>query len=235
MAAPSARKTQSNKTEQNPTVLAYLIAYNVAQVLGWSAIMLALLGHLFVEWDYKGVYEKVSPLLNIFQTAALLEIVHCAVGMVRSNVMLTAFQVISRIFVTWGVAYSIPEVHDIFGVTMFIFAWTLTEIIRYSFYMFSLIGEVPYAIQWCRYTFFIVLYPIGVTGELLSMWGGLPYVEETGLYSVALPNAANMSFRYDYYMKFFMFMYIPVFPQLYMHMLAQRRKVIGGAEKAKTD
>ncbi|XP_052764061.1 very-long-chain (3R)-3-hydroxyacyl-CoA dehydratase 2-like [Mya arenaria] len=233
MAAPSVNK--STQKGQDPSVLAYLIAYNVAQVMGWSAIMLALVSHVAMERDFKGVYEKVAPLLNIFQTAAVLEIVHCAVGIVRSNVMLTAFQVFSRVFLTWGIVYSVPESQDVLGVTMFVFAWTLTEMIRYSFYMFSLIGEVPFVIQWCRYTFFIVLYPIGVTGELLSVWASLPYVQETGLYSLPMPNKLNFAFRYDYYLKFFMLMYIPVFPQLYMHMLAQRQKVIGGAGKSKAD
>ncbi|WAR17190.1 HACD2-like protein [Mya arenaria] len=197
MAAPSVNK--STQKGQDPSVLAYLIAYNVAQVMGWSAIMLALVSHVAMERDFKGVYEKVAPLLNIFQTAAVL------------------------------------ESQDVLGVTMFVFAWTLTEMIRYSFYMFSLIGEVPFVIQWCRYTFFIVLYPIGVTGELLSVWASLPYVQETGLYSLPMPNKLNFAFRYDYYLKFFMLMYIPVFPQLYMHMLAQRQKVIGGAGKSKAD
>ncbi|XP_045181359.2 very-long-chain (3R)-3-hydroxyacyl-CoA dehydratase 2-like [Mercenaria mercenaria] len=233
MAASTANK--QGPREQNPVTLAYLIAYNVAQVMGWSAILFIFISHYSTENTAKGLYAKVAPLLNIFQTAAILEILHCAVGFVRSSVMLTAFQVFSRIMLTWGIAYSLLVVQNVFGVSMFIFAWSVTEIIRYAFYMFSLIGEVPYALQWCRYTFFIVLYPIGVTGELLSIWSGLDFVRDSKIYSVELPNAANMSFSYYYFLIFFMIMYIPIFPQLYMHMLAQRKKVIGGAGKPKTE
>ncbi|XP_060592103.1 very-long-chain (3R)-3-hydroxyacyl-CoA dehydratase 2-like [Ruditapes philippinarum] len=231
---PSSASKQESK-EQNPVILSYLIAYNVAQVMGWSAIFFIFLSHFYSERTSKGLYDKVAPLLNIFQTAAVLEILHCALGFVRSSVMLTAFQVFSRVMLTWGVAYSIVVVQNVTGVSMFVFAWSVTEIIRYAFYMFSLIGEVPYTLQWCRYTFFIVLYPIGVTGELLSIWSGLDFVRESKMYSVELPNAANMSFSYFYFLIFFMIMYIPVFPQLYMHMLAQRNKVIGGAGKSKKE
>ena len=118
---------------------------------------------------------------------------------------------------------------------MFISAWTLTEVVRYSFYLFALIGEVPYAIQWCRYTFFIVLYPLGVTGELLSIYGSLNDVAERKLYYIELPNKANIAFNYFYYLILIMLLYIPIFPQLYLHMIAQRKKVIGGAVRPKSE
>ena len=41
------------------------------------------------------------------------------------------------------------------------FAWGVTEVVRYSFYFFKLLGDVPRAVTWCRYTFFIALYPLG--------------------------------------------------------------------------
>ncbi|KAL4218276.1 hypothetical protein ACF0H5_023012 [Mactra antiquata] len=228
MAAPASSKPSSK--QQNPVAVAYLVAYNVAQVMGWSAIFFIIVSHIFTEREVKGLYQKVAPLLNIFQTAAVLEIFHCAVGLVKSSVMMTGFQVFSRVMLTWGVVYSVTMVHDIFGVFMFLFAWTVTEIIRYSFYVFAMAGEVPYFLKWCRYTFFIVLYPIGVTGELLAIWGSLNYVKMSNIYSYDLPNVYNMSFSYYYFLIGCMVMYIPVFPQLYMYMLAQRKKVIGGGD-----
>lgn len=43
------------------------------------------------------------------------------------------------------------QVQDNIGAPMFIFAWVITEIIRYTFYLTALIGQVPYVLQWCRY------------------------------------------------------------------------------------
>ncbi|XP_033727517.1 very-long-chain (3R)-3-hydroxyacyl-CoA dehydratase 2-like [Pecten maximus] len=234
MASTNMPKSLPQQAKQDDSLSKiYLVAYNVTQILGWSAIMLALGNHWMTNQSVTGVYEDVAPLLNIFQTAAILEIFHCAVGLVRSNVVLTAFQVFSRVFLTWGIAYSVPEVQTSIGVFMFIFAWTVTEIIRYSFYFSGLVGMIPYPLQWCRYTFFLVLYPIGVSGELLTIYASLPYVKASQLYSISLPNSANLSFNYYYFLICAMLTYIPVFPQLFMHMVAQRRKVIGGASKKK--
>lgn len=61
----------------------------------------------------------------------------------------------------------------------------------------------------CRYTFFIVLYPMGVTGELLTIYAALPYVQKTGLYSVTLPNKYNFSFDYYTFLILIMISYIP--------------------------
>lgn len=60
-----------------------------------------------------------------------------------------------------------------------------------------------------RYTFFIVLYPMGVTGELLTIYAALPYVQKTGLYSVTLPNKYNFSFDYYTFLIIVMISYIP--------------------------
>jgi len=39
--------------------------------------------------------------------------------------------------------------------------------VRYSWYALKiLLGEAPAALTWCRYTFFYVLYPLGVWSEL---------------------------------------------------------------------
>lgn len=61
----------------------------------------------------------------------------------------------------------------------------------------------------CRYTFFFVLYPMGVAGELLTIYAALPYVQKTGLYSVTLPNKYNFSFDYYSFLILTMISYIP--------------------------
>ncbi|KAG9476570.1 hypothetical protein GDO78_003226 [Eleutherodactylus coqui] len=79
-----------------------------------------------------------------------------------------------------------------------------------------------------RYNLFIVLYPLGVAGELLTIYAALPYVRKTGMYSLRLPNKYNVSFDYYYFLIAVMCFYVPLFPQLYFHMLRQRRKVLYG-------
>ena len=205
----------------------YLILYNLAQFAGWLAIAVIIVLHFSNHKFSDGLYDKVHFLLNIFQTLALLEVVHAALGFVKSNVVLTGFQVMSRVFLVWGVAYLVKEVRNSTGITMTLCAWSLVETVRYLFYACNLVDYVPYWLSWCRYSLFIVLYPLGVTGELLTTYTALKYVKSSQIFSVALPNPVNMSFSYYYALIVIMLTYVPVFPQLYMHMFAQRKKVLG--------
>ncbi|CAI5655310.1 unnamed protein product [Oreochromis niloticus] len=178
------------KRKKGPGALAtaYLVIYNVVMTAGWLVIAVGLVRAYLARGSYHGLYYSIEKPLKFFQTGAVLEILHCAVGIVPSSVVLTGFQVMSRVFLTWAVTHSVREVQSEDSVLLFVTAWTVTEIIRYSFYTFSLLNHLPYLIKWARYTFFIVLYPMGVTGELLTIYAALPYVQKTGLYSVTLPN-----------------------------------------------
>ena len=75
---------------------AYLVLYNVAQFLGWSHMLYILLPHLdtaLVKGVDRGqLYKDIELSLKIFQTAAVLEVVHAAVGLVKTNPMLAMFQ-----------------------------------------------------------------------------------------------------------------------------------------------
>lgn len=194
-------------------------------------ILVLSVQHLAKKKTNIGLYDSVETPLKIFQSAAILEVLHCAVGLVPSSVVLTAFQVASRLFLTWAIAHSVPQVQDNPGVTAFVLAWSITEVIRYSFYAFSLLDRLPYIVQWCRYTFFFILYPIGVTGELVSIYSSLRHVAKSGLYSVSMPNVFNFAFDFHLFLIVVMLSYIPIFPQLYFHMVRQRKKVIGRKDK----
>lgn len=48
------------------------------------------------------------------------------------------------------VCVPLPQVQSEDSVLLFVVAWTITEIIRYSFYTFSLLNHLPYLIKWAR-------------------------------------------------------------------------------------
>ncbi|KAG8125178.1 hypothetical protein E2320_020439 [Naja naja] len=200
---------------------------------GWLVIAVGLVRAYLATGSYHKLYHSIEKPLKFFQTGALLEIVHCAIGIVPSSVVLTAFQIMSRVFLTWGIAHSVKEVQSEDSILLFVVAWTITEIIRYSFYTFSLLNHLPYFIKWARYTLFIILYPMGVTGEMLTMYAALPFVKRSGLFSISLPNKYNFSFDYYTFLILVMLTYIPSFPQLYFHMLHQRRKILSVTEEHK--
>lgn len=55
-----------------------------------------------------------------------------------------------------------------------VLAWSATEVIRYSFYAFNLLGENPYVLLYLRYTTFYILYPIGASSEAFLTYATLP-------------------------------------------------------------
>ena len=191
----------------------YLVLYNMVLVCGWFNILMhtcwcgyrAYLSNSLAP--FSKLYPAVEWYLLIFQTAAVMEILHAAVGLVKSNPVLTAFQVFSRLFITWAIAYSVKQVQSHISISMCLFAWSVTEVIRYSYYAFSLYNCTPYFLTWCRYTFFIVLYPLGVTGEVWSVLYSMPYA--SSLFRMALPNKYNFSFYFPYFLIVFVAMYFP--------------------------
>ncbi|XP_077990338.1 very-long-chain (3R)-3-hydroxyacyl-CoA dehydratase 2-like [Glandiceps talaboti] len=224
----AAEEQKEKKRQISPAATAYLVLYNVVLCAGWTSIGVIMVKHYLETNSMDGMYEAFEMPLKVFQTAAVLEILHAIIGIVPSSVVLTAFQVFSRVFLLWGIVHSIPEVQNQIGVTTFMLAWTPTEIIRYAFYTFGLMNRLPYIITWCRYTLFIILYPLGVMGELTTFYKSLSYIKESEMFSMTLPNDYNVSFNFYYFVIVTLIMYIPVFPRLYSHMIRQRKKIIGG-------
>ncbi|XP_075153448.1 3-hydroxyacyl-CoA dehydratase 1 [Haematobia irritans] len=217
---------------QSFVVKSYLFAYNAIQVVGWSYILYQLINYYLLQgaefrasitlWDY----TRLSVI--IFQNAAFVEILNASFGLVKSNPMLTLFQVFSRMMVVVGVVMATPTAKESPGLPIALFAWCITEIIRYGYYALNIVKCVPYVLVFLRYTTFIFLYPIGVTGELLCFWWAQSYAKTTSVWSVEMPNIYNATFSYFALLWIIMLSYIPLFPQLYLHMFAQRRKILGG-------
>lgn len=78
---------------------------------------------------------------------------HAATGLVKSNPMLTAIQVFSRVIVVSGVLLATPDNYaaSCYGVPLALLAWSITEIIRYLYYFLNLVGFVPHVLTWLRY------------------------------------------------------------------------------------
>ncbi|KAE8542320.1 hypothetical protein D1P53_001094 [Cryptococcus gattii VGV] len=127
--------------------------------------------HLKGSYDYHnlGWWTKWT------QTLAVLEVVHAVLGWVRSPVGTVASQVASRLWTVWGVVEAAPEIthgHPLF--TTMLFAWSLTEVIRYSFYALSLLSISAPVLNYLRYTTFIPLYPLGASSEAFLSFATLP-------------------------------------------------------------
>ncbi|KAL2905827.1 hypothetical protein RDABS01_004537 [Bienertia sinuspersici] len=160
--------------------------------------------------------------LLLAQTAAVLEIIHGLVGLVRSPVSATLPQIGSRLYVTWGILYSFPETRTHFLVSSLVISWAITE---------ELFGSAPSWLQWLRYSSFMLFYPTGISSEVGLIYIALPYIMMSE-YCLRMPNKWNFSFDYYYCALLILGIYVPGSPHMFTYMLGQRKKVLS---RSKTD
>ncbi|XP_067625972.1 very-long-chain (3R)-3-hydroxyacyl-CoA dehydratase hpo-8-like [Eurosta solidaginis] len=238
MTATKMTTKASPAKQQSVAVKGYLFVYNAVQVVGWSYILYQLINYYLLQgqqfraqvdlWDY----TRLAVI--VFQNAAFVEILNASFGLVKSNPVITTFQVLSRMMVVIGVVMATPTGKTSPGLPIALLAWAITEIIRYGYYALNILNCMPYIVVFLRYTTFIALYPIGVTGELLCFWWAQSYARTNTVWSAQLPNKWNATFSYFALLWIVMLLYIPLFPQMYLHMFAQRKKILGGRGSSKT-
>ncbi|KAL6764037.1 tyrosine phosphatase-like protein [Haematococcus lacustris] len=223
----------------------YLATYNAALSVAWGYVLYLTVTMSFLQHQStQELYKAVEVPLKVAQTAAVMEVVHSAVGLVRSPVAITALQVASRLWVLWGLIVPVPgpttsgalrlalpaglQLGSLSLATLLL-AWGASEVIRYSFFACKELGSVPYPLLWLRYSGFIVLYPLGVASELTMAYLAMPTIKRTSLWAYTMPNALNIGF--DYYIVCWLIIagYLPGLPQLYSYLLGQRRKQLGAA------
>jgi hypothetical protein len=149
----------------------WLLLYNVIQTVGWG-LALTKVCQVAMTGDVEKmqtVWKVAGSTISWFQLFAIWEIVHAATGMVRSDPVMTAVQVYSRVLLVYLSNLSVLPQQSIWPFLM-CFAWTLTETIRSAWLGLNGLGIKLAPLTWCRYSFFIVLYPMGVSGELGTIW-----------------------------------------------------------------
>jgi len=198
----------------------YLIAYNACCIAGWVQC-----ARYMVEASVKDVTsgqlwnESLGPVLTYVQTAAILEIFHSLFRFVRSPLVPTTIQVASRIVVLWGFTkVSTDAQTDVTSLTLMVLSWSAVEIIRYNFYFLQLLlgkENVPYALFWLRYSAFMLLYPSGISGELLQITSARADAESWPKGTVL----DRMSFV-------LLLSYVPLGPYMIMNMWNNRKRAL---------
>lgn len=209
----------------------YLTIYNWAVFVGWSQVLYLALTTL-KESGHEQVYNAVERPLQFAQTAAVLEMLHGLVGLVRSPITATLPQIGSRLYVTWGILWSFPELRTHILVSSLVISWSITEIIRYSFFgTKEALGFAPSWLLWLRYSTFLLLYPTGISSEVGLIYTAMPYIKESDKYCLRMPNKWNFSFDYFYAAILVLGFYIPGSPHMYQYMLGQRKRALSKSKR----
>ncbi|KAI0329694.1 PTPLA-domain-containing protein [Cubamyces sp. BRFM 1775] len=170
-------------------------------------------------------YARVGKQTAFVQSWAALEVLHVLLGWVRSPLVTTLIQVGSRLYLVWGVTYLFPQTHTNPLYASMVLSWSLTEVVRYSFYACNLLGSEPSLLLFLRYTLFYVLYPTGASSEALLIYATIPY-PGLGLSHSFAPDA--LAAVHTYVRQVLFLVWWPGLYVMYTHMMKQRRKVFGG-------
>ncbi|KAI0645584.1 PTPLA-domain-containing protein [Trametes meyenii] len=168
-------------------------------------------------------YARVGRQTAFVQSWAALEVLHVLLGWVRSPLVTTLIQVGSRLYLVWGVTDQFPQTHTNPLYASMVLSWSLTEVVRYTFYACNLLGSEPAVLLFLRYTLFYVLYPTGASSEALLIHATIPY-PGLGLGHGFGPAALHTYVRQALFLVWWPGLYV-----MYTHMMKQRRKVFGGA------
>mmetsp|Transcript_803 Transcript_803/g.1546 ORF Transcript_803/g.1546 Transcript_803/m.1546 type:complete len:768 (-) Transcript_803:236-2539(-) len=226
-------------------VRAYLAGYNAVQGAGWCYALFLVVSHLTSEAT-TSLWTVAGAPVYWLTMYTMLEVVHSLIGFVRAPVATTGIQVFSRVALAavcqlmYGGGETASKTQPGIWLTFMFFAWSLTETVRYSFYALNLFGISVKPLTFLRYTLFIVLYPMGVSGEI----GCLLAAHSAGVIGGAVSSDSWLMNNVFGPLLHILPMWLVIgvcyglgLPLLYSHMLAQRKKVLGskGSSKAKTN
>ena len=203
----------------------YLILYNFLQLCGWSCFFFRVTNYLINSKSLQEIYSNSHLILECCQYGAFLEIIHSIIGLVKSSIFATSIQIIGRIIIVVILQFFQSAVSQ--GYFLIYFAWSIVEIVRYTYYIMNLLQKdffkfnIPYILIWCRYSFFVVLYPIGVSGEMITVWNAKKDFNKYILYQTDKYTFTAADLIYPIWI-----FYIPALIYLYGYLFKQRKKVL---------
>ncbi len=76
------------------------------------------------------VNQRTMEIAMLFQAFAVLETLHAAIGIVKSNAVMTLLQWAGRSHILFCVVLAVPETHGDPALTVLLTVWALSEVIR---------------------------------------------------------------------------------------------------------
>ncbi|KAI1854869.1 hypothetical protein JX266_000987 [Neoarthrinium moseri] len=218
MASDAAKPVKRSSPVKN----GYLILYNAVSTILWATVLGRTVGTNIIRGP-AFVYLSTGNFVLWTQTLMILDVLHGLFGIVRSDPVTAALQVGSRYVAVWAVQYPFPALCSSPIYSSMLFAWSLTEVIRYGYLAVKLMGWEPYPFFWVRYSLYRILYPIGILSEMGMM------------YLALVPAAQKFGQLYQLFLMACLFIIWPAGAYILIgHMNRQRRKVLKAAKAQDT-
>lgn len=174
------------------------------------------------------LYAVSVPYVHIGQTLAWLEVLHTISGLAGGGVATAVVQSLGRYITLVFLIEPISFIQlEWVSITLFI-SWALADVVRYMFYITTLLNIQAPMLKWVRYTSFIVLQPVGISSEWYVYWRTLDYIDATHMYAVRMPNKLNFAFDFGIWNRGVLLAYFYFGPMMILHMVRQRRAKLSG-------
>lgn len=147
-------------------------AINFINLLGWMALLLLSGWHVFSAaiTRYDVLYTTVHPIhkldislevliLQAIQTFQIVDVLLILLGKSKGSLLGAIAQITGRLIVTWGFVSADTNRISFF---LMVIMWSIADSNRYMYYLFK--SDLTAGL---RYNLFLVLYPAGVTGEMM--------------------------------------------------------------------
>ncbi|GAY38173.1 hypothetical protein CUMW_034680 [Citrus unshiu] len=188
---------------QRQPIKLYLFGYNSLQAAGWIVAIFMLLSNLLSTKSIAGTFASAGEIIWILQTAAFLEVVHGAVGILPSGVRLPFMQWCGRTLFFLVTAREIVQVQDHPSLFITFLAWCLIEV---------------------HYVHSTISY------RMLLLYQAFPYMKEKNIFANFF---AILPFSYYNVVQVVFVMYPFAWIKLYSHMLKQRGSKLGKRQEKK--
>lgn len=187
---------------------------NVISLAGWSYLLLGVGMELFLDRDafMQSDISSYVYFLQGIQIFQVLEIILILTGKSKGSIVGSFFQILGRNIVS--LIFITPESHRL-RFAMVVIIWSMADVNRYLYYLFK---NNPLT-GFLRYNAFLLLYPIGVLGEMLVI---NDYIKI---------NSETLSDAYVYAIRGIQASIIIGLVFLYKYMLNSRKKYLKGLEK----
>jgi very-long-chain (3R)-3-hydroxyacyl-CoA dehydratase len=175
----------------------YLLLYNATQLIGNFCVIVSIARFMIEHKTSTDSYHLGSNMIRILLTLQWLEILHTIIGLAKGSPVTSFCQVLGKsiVFFAFMDSSAVPsEVTSAKTSGILLLAWALGDSIRFLFYFQNQIGLSLSSITWIRYSAWMVLYPIGITCEGITLLLNLGSLKSSGRFAYPLPNHLNISF-----------------------------------------
>ncbi|KAF5270294.1 hypothetical protein FQA39_LY08405 [Lamprigera yunnana] len=208
----------------------YLIIYNLMMFVGFTYIVTVLAIRYIRDGAkcFPEIYDVIGTTVRYLHILQFSEVILVLIKWTSGSLITSFIQIGGRIAIILLLIDPEPRIQVDPVVSYLYLIWSSIEIIRYPFYIAQVCKINLSLLTWLRYSAWIVLYPLGLSSEVIIVYKSIPFLDETKRFSLSLPNQYNISFALVTLLRIYLvFLAFPVAYMLISHMYKARVKKFG--------